>query len=177
MNKKVISFAMAVIAAVGVSASAQTASDKTDKCDVPCCKENASCCKENAAGRNDKMARPHRFTDFAFEGILLDMPQQARMDSLNAAVKAQREPSRAQKPRRGRVSADYVAKVKEILTPEQYTTFLENIVLMPEKCAAQQNNKCLYNKERVRKHRHDCGRLTKDGQKKTKKVDRPSDKR
>ena len=30
------------------------------------------------------MYRPQKFTDFAFEGILLDINQQAKMDSLNA---------------------------------------------------------------------------------------------
>lgn len=186
MNKKVLAIAFAAMAAFGISASAQTPAANQ----APCCAENSA-----APGANDKMARPQKFTDFAFEGILLDIPQQARMDSLNAAVKVQREQARPQRKQRGdrkgqincpagqacvdsacvaqpcgprdgrrgpgrRVSADYVAKVKEILTPEQYTTFLENIVLMPENCAAQpQNDKCGFNnKERGRHHGNDKAR-------------------
>jgi len=91
----------------------------------------------------DKMYRPQKFTDFAFEGILLDMSQQARVDSLNAASAsgrcanaecANKDCAAKGKCHQGRHRVDrreYVKKVKEILTPEQYTMFLENIVMMP----------------------------------------------
>lgn len=98
---------------------------------------------------SDKMYRPQKFTDFAFEGILLDMPQQARIDSLNAAIKPncpqgaccdsvkcdktkRDKHARHQGARAKNMRSEYVKKVKEILTPEQYTMFLENIVLMPQ---------------------------------------------
>lgn len=136
-------------------------------------------------GMQNKMYQPQKFTDFAFEGILLDLPQQQRMDSLNAAVKALQEQQqdytqingqdnqnssnkqsaksdkkvsksdkkdkrhgkefiREKLGQRGGIrpnpyGPDYIYKVKEILTPEQYTTFLENIVMMPYNKAAQNN--------------------------------------
>lgn len=144
--------------------------------------------------KSDKMYRPQKFTDFAFEGILLDIPQQARIDSLNAAMKAQapqfngrkgectdsvnctkqnartdknmradrkdrkdnkagnrqgRNDRRGGKDFRGHrnggmspeMKSQYVNKVKEILTPEQYTMFLENIVLMPQQPAQAPQSK------------------------------------
>ena len=118
----------------------------------------AALCGGASMAQTNKMYQPQRFTDFAFEGILLDMNQQARIDSLNAATKAadpkfnvrpgecadSASTPRGEHPsyrhfgstrhhgmRQPSVSRDYVLKVKEILTPEQYTTFLENIVLSP----------------------------------------------
>ncbi|MCM1451520.1 MAG: hypothetical protein NC102_04640 [Clostridium sp.] len=146
MKKKIFSLAIAAIAALGVTAAAQSKDSRA-------CENTDTCCAQSK-DRADKMARPHRFTDFAFEGILLDIPQQARMDSLNAAVKSRVDKAREEKPdrkdgdrgprrpgmNRG-ISRDYVAKVKEILTPEQYTVFLENIVFMPENAAAQRPDK------------------------------------
>lgn len=51
-----------------------------------CPEGNAAACAATDNRASDKMYRPQKFTDFAFEGILLDMGQQARMDSLNAAM-------------------------------------------------------------------------------------------
>lgn len=130
--------ALAAMALCGAPAMAQTAAE-TDNM------------------QNNKMYQPQRFTDFAFEGVLLSLPQQTRIDSLNAATKAaypQFNLLKGEKPdsaahhradwgkmeRRGPrgerpmmftpgLTQDYVLKVKEILDPEQYATFLENIVL------------------------------------------------
>lgn len=155
---------------------------------------NAQSNDNNSRGRierSDKMYRPQKFTDFAFEGILLDIPQQARIDSLNAAMKAQapqfngcksecndsvkctKQNARADKNMRAdrkdnkaghrhghndrkggkdfrghrhggmspEMKSQYVNKVKEILTPEQYTMFLENIVLMPQQPAQAPQSK------------------------------------
>lgn len=145
MKKKFFAIAMAAVAAAGITISAQSVDNNRQKCDKPCDKENCcgQQCQAGTPGANNKMGRPQSFQDFAFEGILLDLNQQQRMDSLNAAVKAQREAKMAARKdqkgdrqqmrdnmRQGR--ADYIAKVKEILTPEQYTMFLENIVMMPQ---------------------------------------------
>lgn len=145
MKKKFFAIAMAAVAAAGITISAQSVDNNRQKCDKPCDKENCcgQQCQAGTPGANNKMGRPQSFQDFAFEGILLDLNQQQRMDSLNAAVKAQREAKMAARKdqkgdrqqmrddmRQGR--ADYIAKVKEILIPEQYTMFLENIVMMPQ---------------------------------------------
>lgn len=107
-----------------------------------CPEGNAAACAATDNRASDKMYRPQKFTDFAFEGILLDMGQQARMDSLNAAMAPKQCADSAcvnkdckVKGRKGHGRMDrreYVKKVKEILTPDQYTVFLENIVMMPD---------------------------------------------
>lgn len=131
MKKKILSLAIAALAAVGFMASAQT--------------------------QQNKMYSPSTFTDFAFEGVLLDLPQQQRIDSLHAALRtpsqkkvhaitmspdsAKAMPQRdgGRRPERMKGGAmgvipgvEYVAKVKEILTPEQFDTFLSNIQTMPD---------------------------------------------
>ena len=139
--KKILALAISAIALCGTVATAQT-TEATDA---------------TSAADNNKMYQPQRFTDFAFEGVLLTVPQQARIDSLNAAtraanprfnkrpgeatdtVAAPREkrheagrpgPRHDRRPMMGapRPSREYVDKVKEILTPDQYTTFLENLL-------------------------------------------------
>lgn len=125
-----------------------------------CGKRSQACqaqqCASSQAGDSNKMYQPQKFTDYAFEGILLTVDQQGKMDKLNADMKAKREACKNdttackkqckgdRKCRgEGRLQArkDYVNSVKEILTPEQYTTFLENIVFMPgqPKCMGQRN--------------------------------------
>lgn len=165
MKKKILAIAVAVLGTFGMVASAQ----------MP-----------------DKSYKPQKFTDFAFEGVLLELDQQAKIDSINAlyqpngpmqaancqqakcakdkcaagqcvkdqCVKDQckkvegmvcdtakcvagnrhsrhgMRPGKGQRPGAGmmrgmRPSPEYVAAVKEVLTPEQYVTFLENIVNMP----------------------------------------------
>lgn len=147
MKKKLLAIAIAVCGTFGMVASAQ----------MP-----------------DKSYKPQKFTDFAFEGILLDIDQQTKIDSINAATfkecpmqqtccegneAADQQCGNAQCQQtenagcdtaqcavkrnghrhgmfHGRMNAmrptpEYVAAVKEVLTPEQYVTFLENIVTMP----------------------------------------------
>lgn len=190
MKKKIIAFAIAVLGIFSVNVNAQ----------------------DNVRGAapmgNDKMYRPQTFTDFAFEGILLDVNQQARIDSLNAAMMPKGVPAKnsevsckdnckgnaekcdgkkcdkkcdgkkcdgkkcdkkcdkkekgnkgencgncpnAQKPQRmGNMPPkgnfgpaprkEYIAKVKEILTPEQYVVFLENISSMPQQMGPKMHN-------------------------------------
>lgn len=150
MKKKILMMAITLIGLTGISATAQTTSDNSGR---------------PTPGSMNKMRQPREFSEFAFEGILLDLNQQQRMDSLNAAVKANRpcksdsQCSQAscdkkcdsqnkqcceQSQKNGKApkhhamkpgmpyDKDYIAKVKEILTPEQYTMFLENIVMMPQ---------------------------------------------
>lgn len=126
-----MSLAIAALAAAGIMASAQN--------------------------QQNKMYSPRTFTDFAFEGVLLDLPQQQRIDSLHAALRTpsqkkvhaitmspdsakampQREGGRRPERMMGGAmgvipGVEYVAKVKEILTPEQFDTFLSNIQTMPD---------------------------------------------
>lgn len=165
MKKKILMMAIALLGITGMSATAQTSRNN-----------NAA---QATPGAMNKMRQPREFSEFAFEGILLDLNQQQRMDSLNAAVKANRpcQPAgdcdmascdkkcdnqnsqccQQQGQCKGQGEAkpngkapkghgmrpgmpydkDYIAKVKEILTPDQYTMFLENIVMMPQNMQPQ----------------------------------------
>ncbi|MCD8386006.1 MAG: hypothetical protein LUD17_03840 [Bacteroidales bacterium] len=159
MKKKIMTLALALLGLVGaVAAQAQTDDSAKGKCNK----------EQRAPGDNNKMRQPQTFQEIAFEGILLDVNQQARMDSLNQAIEAQRQqrmeergprgerpdsvgprqrPERGARPdsigprgprpeggegpqARPNSRRQYIEQVKQILTPEQYTTFLENIVFM-----------------------------------------------
>ena len=143
MKKTIIAMALAGVCAVQAFAQDNNCPNGRQVCP----EGNAAACASPAGRASDKMYRPQKFTDFAFEGILLDMGQQARVDSLNAAMapkqcadsacvnKACVNKDCAAKGRKGHGRIDrreYVKKVKEILTPDQYTVFLENIVMMPD---------------------------------------------
>lgn len=134
MKKKIFTLAIAAIAAIGFTSLAQ----------VP----------------QNKMYTPKTFTDYAFEGVLLELPQQQRIDSLHAAirtpkmqkvhamsmcpdsVKAMHQCQQGKQDKRGMrpganmggviPGVEYVAKVKEILTPEQFDMFMSNIQSLPE---------------------------------------------
>lgn len=144
MKKTIIAMALAGCFAISAAAQDNNTCPQAQNCPVA---------KTARSGKaSDKMYRPQKFTDFAFEGILLDINQQARMDSLNAAMapgqcadsacvnKACCAKDKARKCRRAD-RKEYVKKVKEILTPEQYTMFLENIVMMPEQGKAQMHSR------------------------------------
>lgn len=157
MKKKLIAFAVAMLALTGINASAQQNCQQCPGAEAGQC-----------PGNNNKMYQPREITDFAFEGILLDVDQQAKMDTLNGCMKA--APGAKRHPKgRPQVCADsacipmqgmgygpeqrrgpkremmrqqgdgdmlmpgimYVAKVKEILTPEQFETFMTNISNIP----------------------------------------------
>lgn len=74
MKKKLLLMAIALIGLTGITAQAQETQNNNNRQEAP--------------APQNKMRQPREFTEFAFEGILLDLNQQQRMDSLNAAVKA-----------------------------------------------------------------------------------------
>lgn len=93
-----------------------------------------------------------------FQGITLTADQQTKLEALRPARQERAEGTEAKgdkkncqenRGKEGRhrrhkgMNAEYVGKVKEILTPEQYVVFLENIVLRPGKDAGcSQNGTC-----------------------------------
>ena len=104
MKKLLLAFA--VIAGVVTAATAQT----------PCAERNAACTPAAAnceAGRNRACPNP-------FEGLNLTAEQQTAIAALRTECRADRDSCRAE-AKRARL-----ARIKEILTPEQYVTFLEN---------------------------------------------------
>lgn len=167
MNKKLLTLAILACGAFGFSAMAQD--------------EGIMAISEEApANPNNKMYQPQQFTDYAFEGIILDTDQQAKMDKINAEFQpivngtlvgprpgqpcpgdnAQCKQT-AKGPRPDKANCDsaqckgprsdfkarrggqggpqlqearkaYAQQVKQVLTPEQYIVFLENIAFAPQ---------------------------------------------
>ena len=128
MNKKVI--AAAVVALAGIFSSnafAQQAVENNKKC------SDKTECTRGKGVKHDKMN-----VVSPFEGLNLNEQQQKQLDELHATrtaeVKAAKEARKAEKEKAKEArkaqfkarKADYLAKVKAILTPEQYVKFLEN---------------------------------------------------
>jgi len=164
MNKKILTIALAALAICGLSASAQNKDSDS---------RNRQTCPETTCaptGNSDSRIRgPQNWREYAFEGVLLSVDQQSRIDAINKKFDSAlnsascasdtcactdnsmagcdnnryrdgrgRKARPARSPyRKGRPNfkarSEYIAQVKEVLTPEQYTTFLENIVNMPVK--------------------------------------------
>lgn len=120
MKKTIISMTLAAVALFGGNAFAQTTGDNT----------SAKCSTEKCEKGDKKPC--------AFEGLNLTAQQQEQIKALQAdqqkACKQACDKAKAdkQKQAEGRREAGktarqaYLAKVKAILTPEQYVQFLEN---------------------------------------------------
>ncbi len=176
--KKSIILAVAISAVATFSALAQNKNvcpkqNCNNTCQVQTCDRQAG---------QDRMRRPATWREFAFEGILLDIDQQAKIDKINQEFdskckdKGQKgqcadctgtacpnnkgakaacngdsckhgtcdrahchnRHNKGQANNRERIAnrinlrKEYLAQVKQVLTPEQYTTLLENIVNMPQ---------------------------------------------
>lgn len=146
MKKKILAVAITLAALAGIPAVAQNNADNNQpkkeccKDKKECSKDKKECCKEKCdkgqqAGKCDKQRKQMN----PFEGIVLTENQQAQLDQLRekrmAARQAKVEARKAEKQNRDSVNvADrkaeakaYLDEVKAILTPEQYTQFLENM--------------------------------------------------
>lgn len=219
MTKTFISLAIAAVAATGFNAAAQD-------CAAPAC---------TSQQQADKMHRAATPREMAFEGILLSIDQQTKIDAINAEFDAKCAKSAAQCTnekctnenctnanctkencdkqdqkcdkkdrkcdkkeqkcakdsasvackghrdgrgnghrahqgnRRPGLCPEYIAKVKEVLTPEQYTTFLENIVNMPARMGrpAGQGRE---DRQMAREARKDAKRVATEARDDAKKV-------
>ena len=135
MKKIFTSVAIAAVAALGFSAAAQTPAPACNKADRGRCEQTVK------APRlcNDSIAEV-----MIFEGITLTPEQQTKINVIKADRKQKMEARRAEArqareaARKDRTAAaadrkqcqrDYLAKMKEVLTPEQYVVFLENMVV------------------------------------------------
>lgn len=124
--KKVLA-AIAVMAGAGFAAQAQ----EPVKCDNKVCPEQAQLCDQ-------QQCAPQQCAPCPFDGLNLTEDQktkikalgQAKFDARNAkkAEKAQAKAQAKADRREARNAArrEELAKIKEILTPEQYVQFLEN---------------------------------------------------
>ena len=114
MKKKILSIALVLAGLMGSSAMAQSPSTTQQATQTVASAPNAK-----------KMANP-------FEGLNLSEKQQAELKALREGCKAERqkiaEKERAEKKemkeQRKKDTKEYLAKVKEILTPDQYVQFL-----------------------------------------------------
>lgn len=138
MKKTVVTLTLAVVTLFGFSAFAQQ-QDNTK-----CNKENTEkCCKSEKGKKCERGDRP-RFNPF--EGIQLTAEQQSKIDLLKQECQAKRQEmkkdykqksddrknavSREERMKqRQQFKRDQLAKIKAILTPEQYVQFLENIAV------------------------------------------------
>ena len=161
MKKKLLTIALALAATAAVSAQTQNPEEEYIQNNYTTLASSSGLRDRGQALRaSDKMYRPQKFTDFAFEGILLDIDQQGKIDAINKEFEQKREACRksceanraqctdstacspdllsidSSADRRSQMKRDYVTAVKGVLTPEQYVTFLENIVFMPQQQAA-----------------------------------------
>lgn len=143
MKKKIFSTALILSALIGFNASAQDNAPEALKCDK----------KEQCKGDRPDAPRGPRFNPF--EGITLTAEQQSQLDALcpqrNArpvakeckkeckadTAKCDKKGKKGVRSERGKrpdknMKAEYIKKVKEILTSDQYVVFLENLATQPQ---------------------------------------------
>ena len=122
MKKKLLGLAIALFAAGTISSFAANTNDK--KCDKQDCPKQQQCDKKDGECKKDRQC-PN-----PFEGLNLTADQQAKLKELKGAgCCKERKDGKANKDNRvapRQAKRDFLAKVKGILTPEQYVTFLEN---------------------------------------------------
>lgn len=120
MKKKILGLALAIFAVGTLSSFAANTNDK--KCDKQDCPKQQCDKKAGECKKGDRqMPNP-------FEGLNLTADQQAKLKELKGACcnnsKGKDNKDNRVDPRQAK--RDFLAKVKGILTPEQYVTFLEN---------------------------------------------------
>lgn len=113
MKKKLIVAAIVAFAATGISVSAQQPTPGT-------------CCMENQCTEKSDCKRP-----CPFDGLDLTDAQRAQLKELQKQcgeqAKANKDKDKAARREAAKQRrAEKLAKIKEILTPEQYIKFLEN---------------------------------------------------
>jgi len=121
MKKKILSIALVLAGLMGTSAMAQSPSTTPQ----PTCQQ---ACPAKAKAK--AKANP-------FEGLNLSEKQQAELNALREGCKAERQKIAAQekaekkemREQRKKDNKEYLGKIKDILTPEQYVQFLENAYL------------------------------------------------
>lgn len=119
MKKKILSIAVLLAAFMGSTAIAQTPATTVQ------------------TQKSERMAQRREARPNPFEGIDLTEKQQAEMKALREGIMAERKKiaseEKAEKKdmleQRKKDTKEYLAKIKEILTPEQYVQFLENSYL------------------------------------------------
>lgn len=132
MNKKFLAaIAVAILGAFSAPAFAQNAGNEkctgTEQCAPEKCKKADG--KKDCKKADGKKAECKKGA-CPFDGLNLTEQQKTQLQALNAerqqkAKAARKEAKEAKKQCDKECRAEYLAKVKAILTPEQYTQFLE----------------------------------------------------
>lgn len=176
MKKKLFTVAVAVAALCGIPAIAQNTNTAN--------KDNGSCtctpaehcdsvdCRYNrpAKGQRTRVRNPYQEI---FAGLNLTPEQQAAIDSIKPARpdRRQRNDSTATRydPRQAR--RDYLNNVKQVLTPEQYVIFLENVVVEQGGPGAKGPRENMRQKNIRRENRQD--RDARRGERRNARANRP----
>lgn len=137
MKKQVLSFIVLGMSLFSLTASAQhRLNGERNRAQKP----TTECCENPGCRNNDGTCSPMECCP-AFEGLNLTQEQQTKLKALCEKSETQRqEKTKANKEARKerRVQSDserraeqrnYLTEVKEILTPQQYVQFLENMVI------------------------------------------------
>lgn len=130
MKKTILSLAVLLASSIGVSALAQTPGQNARQAVDATTAATVDAKKVKGERKNAPKHNP-------FEGLNLTEQQQARLDALKptaeqrAQAKAEKQAKKeadrkARFEQRAQQRRDYLAKVKAILSPEQYMQFLEN---------------------------------------------------
>lgn len=128
MKKKFTTIALALVAALGIGAAAQTATPANGN------QPRKARCEQQ---RPDRQNRDSVEMAVLFEGITLTPEQQTKIQTLRDNRKQERaakaEQAKQQRADRRKQAVDMkrqrLADMKQILTPEQYVVYLENIVV------------------------------------------------
>lgn len=143
MKKLIIAMACMAVTA-GFTAAAQT----EKKCDKQNCPKTEQCTKDKACDKQQPCARPCEF-----DGLNLTDAQKEQLKSIKAeqiskaqAAKQAKQQAKAKAKAEKRAAkeaarAEYLAKVKAVLTPEQYVQYLENIAKHPAKAKGMKPGK------------------------------------
>ncbi len=128
MKKKIMTLALAAAVLCGVPAFAQNT--KNQQCaNQTECTQGTQCQKGDKA-KQGKRARGGNPYQEVFAGLNLTADQQAKLAQLDTKRQATDSVARSQR-RDNRLQSrrDYLKSVKDVLTPDQYVTFLETIVV------------------------------------------------
>ena len=132
---KKLMIAMAAVAMTASMAFAQT--DNTNACPKKDCPKTEQCAKDGK--KCDKPCDKQRACEF--KGLNLTDTQKEQLKAIKAEQKAKFQAERqakqaqkaAKKEARQAARKEYLAKVKAVLTPEQYVQYLENVATRADK--------------------------------------------
>lgn len=128
MKKKILSIALVMAALCGMPAMAQNQNTSKGTCTKSEKSDSTTCCNRTKGERPARNRNPYKEI---FAGLNLTPEQQTALDALRLArpERGQRRDSTATRPDPKQSYRDYLKGVKQILTPEQYVVFLENVVV------------------------------------------------